>query len=302
MDPVQGGVFHDFTHARGAGALVQLPGLCARYRPAAELLAFFNFTGPTGSFKDSLAEGMIRLAEQTGALAPGALITEASAGSFGAALALAGHRTGHPVVLCLPSTVPLLRQQQLAGYGAKLALCGPTQEEGEQRATAIAAANNGYFMDRFANDLNPEYHRRVTGPALLQATGAKLDMVVAGVGTGGTISGVGEHIKAWTNGVQMVGIEPAESGVLTGGFAGPHGLAGIGCGFVPENYNPYIVDKVLRVSTGDGKQTAQDALLLDGLPLCPAAGAVLAGALSLAREAANAGKRIVAILGGSNQA
>ncbi|MBC5581237.1 pyridoxal-phosphate dependent enzyme [Anaerofilum sp. BX8] len=294
------GVYHDYTQARGAGVLVRAGGLAARYRLEAELLCFVNFFGPTDSFKDSLAEGMIRMAEQSGALAPGALITEAASGSFAAALALAGYRTGHPVTLCLPATAPLARQKQLAALGAKLALCNYVYGRAgcEKRAAEIAAERGGYFMDHYANDLNPEYHRRVTGPAILQATDARLDFIVAGVGSGGTISGVGEHVKAWTNGVQIVAVEPYESQVLSGGFAGQHGLAGLGCGFVPENYNPYIVDKIVPVSTGDGKKLAGEALLCDGLPLCPASGAVLAAALELARAPENRGKRIVALTGG----
>ena len=190
------GVYHDYTEARGAGMLVRAGGLAARYRLEAELLCFVNFFGPTDSFKDSLAEGMIRMAEQAGALAPGALITEAASGNFAAALALAGYRTGHPVVLCLPATAPLARQKQLSALGAKLALCNYVYGCAgcEKRAVEIAAERGGYFMNHYANDLNPEYHRRVTGPAILQATDARLDFIVAGVGSGGTISGVGEHV------------------------------------------------------------------------------------------------------------
>ena len=293
-------VCHDFTQARGAGMLVALPGFCARYRLKAQLLGFVNFSGPTGSFKDSLAEGMIRMAEQDGALAPSAPVTGAGSGGFAAALALAGYRTGHPVTLCLPATVPDARQRRLAALGARLVLCASMRgRDGcEQRAARIAAEGGGWFADYYADDRNPEFHRRVTGPAILRLTGGKLDAVVAGVGSGGTVSGVGEQIKAWTNGVRVVAVEPYESQVLTGGFAGAHGLAGIGCGFVPENYNPYIVDETIPVSTGDGEKIAGEVLCSDGLPLAPASGAVLAAALGLALREAYAGKRIVAILGG----
>lgn len=291
-------IWHDLTAARGAGVLVRLGGLAARYAAPAELLAFVPFAGPTGGFKDSLAEGMIRMAEQSGALAPGALVTESGAGAFSLALALAGYRTGHPVVLCVPAQTALARQQQLAEAGARLVLTAGERAACEKRAAALAAERGGYFMNRFANDLNPEYHRRVTGPALLQSAGAKLDFLVAGVGSGGTITGVGEYIKAWTNGVQVIAVEPAESQVLAGGFAGAHGLFGIGLGFVPENYNPYIADGLFPVSTGDGKKTAQEALLCDGMALGPASGAVLYAALSLACRPENAGKRVIALLGG----
>ena len=184
--------------------------------------------------------------------------------------------------------------------GAKLVLCSSAdgQRGWDDQAARLAAEQGGWFADYYADDLNPEFHRRVTGPAILKETEGKLDFVVAAVGSGGTISGVGEYIKAWTNGIRIVAVEPVESQVLSGGFAGPHGLEGIGCGFVPENYNPYIVDQVIPVSTGDGREAARQALLTDGLPLSPAAGAALAAALQLAVMPENAGKRVVAIVGG----
>lgn len=293
-------IFHDFTQVRGAGALIHLPGLSERCALAAELLCFANFSGPTGSFKDSLAEGMIRMAEQSGKLAAAAPVFGSGTGGFAAALTLAGYRTGHPVTLCIGAGAPTGRRQLLGELGAKLVLCSSAdgQRGWDDRAARLAAEQGGWFADYYADDLNPEFHRRVTGPAILKETEGKLDFVVAAVGSGGTISGVGEYIKAWTNGIRIVAVEPVESQVLSGGFAGPHGLEGIGCGFVPENYNPYIVDQVIPVSTGDGREAARQALLTDGLPLSPAAGAALAAALQLAVMPENAGKRVVAIVGG----
>lgn len=292
--------FHDFTQLRGAGALIQLPGLAAHFSLPAELLCFANFSGPTGSFKDSLAEGMIRMAEQNGVLAPAAPVFGSGAGGFAAALTLAGYRTGHPVTLCVGAGVLPARSRLLGELGAKLVLCPSTGGQGglDRRAARLAAERGGWFADYYGDDLNPEFHRRVTGPAILKATGEKLDFVVAAVGSGGTVSGVGEYIKAWTNGIRIIAVEPCESQVLSGGFAGPHGLEGIGCGFVPDNYNPYIVDRVLPVSTGDGREAARQALLCDGLPLSDTAGAALAAALQLAADPENAGKRVVAITGG----
>lgn len=292
--------FHDFTQARGAGVLIRMPGLTAHFSLKAELLCFANFSGPTGSFKDSLAEGMIRMAEQNGALSPAAPVFGTGTGGFAAALTLAGYRTGHPVTLCVGAGISPARSRLLGELGAKLVLC-PTaggQQRLDQKAAQLAAEQSGWFADYYGDDLNPEFHRRVTGPAILKATESKLDFVVAAVGSGGTISGVGEYIKAWTNGIQMIAVEPYESQVLSGGFAGPHGLEGIGCGFVPDNYNPYIVDRVVPVSTGDGREAARQALLCDGLPLSDAAGAALAAALQLAADPENGGKRVVAITGG----
>ena len=292
--------FHDFTQLRGAGELIKTPGLTERFSLSAELLCFVNFSGPTGSFKDSLAEGMIRMAEQNGLLAASAPVFGSGTGPFAAALTLAGYRTGHPVTLCVGASAPTARRQLLGELGAKLILCSSAdgQSGWGRRAAQLAAEQGGWFADYYADDLNPEFHRRVTGPAILKQTGEKLDFVVAAVGSGGTISGVGEYIKAWTNGIRIIAVEPVESQVLSGGFAGPHPLEGIGCGFVPDNYNPYIVDQVIPVSTGDSREAARQALLCDGLPLSDTSGAALAAALMLAAAPENAGKRIVAITGG----
>lgn len=294
--------YHDYQQAQGAGVLLQLPGLCARYRPQASLLCFLLPAGPTGTAKDSLAEGMIRLAEEAGALKPGALVTGAGAGDFPLALALACSRTGHPALLCLPPAAPPARRQLLAAAGAKLTLCTAAGREGyEGQAAALARQQGGWFADLYGSDLNPEYHRRVTGPALLKAAGNQLDLLVAGVGSGGLISGTGEFCCAWCERLRVAAVEPAESPVLSGGFAGPHGLEGIGCGFVPKNYNPYIIDRILPVSTGDGKAFAEKALLYDGLPLGAAAGAVLFAAMQLALAPENRGRQIVALLDGRVQ-
>ena len=295
-------VYHDYIQSQGAGVLLETPGLCARYHPAARLRCFLLPCGPTGTVKDGLAEGMIRLAEQAGVLKPGAVVTGAGAGDFAIALTLACIRTGHPVLLCLPAAAPPDRRQLLAALGAKLALGGAPSREGcERQAAELARQQGGWFADFYGSDLNPEYHRRVTGPALLKAAGTQLDFLVMGVGSGGLLSGVGESVSAWVSQLQVVAVEPTESPVLSGGFAGPHGLEGIGCGFIPQNYNPYIVDKIVQVSTGDGRTFAQKALLYDGLPLTPAAGAVLFAGMQLALAPENAGRQVVAVLDGRLQ-
>lgn len=291
-------IFHDLSQALGSGVAVQCSGLAARYHPPAELVCLLTGFGPTGTQSDCLAEGMIRLAEEKQALAKGQAIVEVGYGSFAAALTLAGYRTGHPVSLCVPASCPEPRKKQLTALGAHLVFCNALDGRigCENKAKAICAAHGAYYMNWCANDLNPEYHRRVTAPALLKAVDGKLDFLVCGVGSGGTISGCGEYVKAWTNGVRVVAVEPAESPVLSGGAPGRHAMDGIGFGFVPENYNPYIVDQVLPVTTGDGKKFAGEALLCDGIPASPAAGAVIGAGLEIAMDPANAGKRIVAIV------
>ena len=288
-------IYHDLSRAI-PGVAVRLSGLTARYDPPAELVAFVTGFGPTGTGRDALAEGMIRLAEEAGLLAAGQTIVETGSGSFAAALALAGYRTGHPVVLCLPDTVPENRRRQLSALGARLGICPHGRSGCEAKARHLAESRGYYYMDWCANDLNPEYHRRVTGPALRKALEDRLDFLVAGAGSGGTLTGCGEYLKAWSGNVKVVAVEPAESRVLSGGAPGRHGLEGIGFGFVPENYNPYIVNKVQPVTTGDGKKFAGEALLCDGIPASAAGGAVIGAGLELAMDPANAGKRVVVIV------
>lgn len=293
-------IYHDLNQAVSTGVLVRCHGLETRYHPHAELLCYINYFGPTGTFKDGLAEGMIRLAEEAGALLPGQPVVEIGHGSFAAALTLAGYRTGHPVTLVLPATAPEPRRKQLAALGAKLVLANSFDGRRgcEEKVAMVVKTQQAYYVNHCENDFNPEYHRRVTGPALLAACDNRLDRLVVGVGSGGTITGCGEYIKAWTNGVQVIGVEPSESRVLSGGPAMRHALEGIGLGFVPENYNPYIVDSILPVTTGDGKKFAGEALLCDGIAACPASGAVIGAALETAMDPANAGKRVIAIVGG----
>ena len=167
--------------------------------------------------------------------------------------------------------------------GAKLLYSSPLDGRRgmEQLARQTAESCGGYYMDYFANDDNPEHHRRVTGPAILKATGGQIDAVVAGVGSGGTVTGVGEHIRAWHDHIKIVAVEPYESQAIGGGFVGKHGIPGLGAGFVPANYNPYVVDLVMAVTSGDAQRAAREVLLTDGIPACPSAGAVLFAARQL---------------------
>jgi hypothetical protein len=155
---------------------------------------------------------------------------------------------------------------------------------------------NGYFVDQFDNEYNVEFHKRITGPALLQAVGGRLDIAVIGVGSAGTVTGVGEHLKAWAGNVKIVAVEPHECSVLSGGFAGKHQISGLGAGFKPGNYNPYIVDQIVRVPSHEAHRAASQLLLCEGIPAGAASGAVAAAAVQLASQPENAGKRIVALL------
>ncbi len=257
--------------------IVELAGFSARYALPGQLLAYLNYGGSTGSAKDALAEGMLALAVERGALKPGQPVVEASSGTFAVALTVAAVHSGHPVYLVMQGTVTPERQQYFTDLGARVVLTNYVYGRSGtlQRAQQICEEKGGYFVNYFSNDDNPEFHRRVTGPAILEAMEGNIGAVVAGVGSGGTITGVGEYLKAWAGNVWTVAVQPFESQTLTGGFSGKHGIAGLGAGFLPDNYNPYIVDEVLSVTTGDAKIAARELLTTDAIPAAISCGAVL---------------------------
>ena len=198
---------------------------------------------------------------------------------FGAALAVSCATTGHPCILVVPSNLPIARRKHLQDLGARIIACSSGGRRAMERiAEDTAKRYGGYYTHYFSNDDNPEYHRRVTGPQILKHAGDAIDAVVIGVGSGGTITGVAEYIKAWNSMVRIVAVEPAECAAISGGFIGQHSIAGIGPGFVPENYNPYVVDTVLTVTSADAERAAREVLFFDGVPACTSAGATLAAA------------------------
>ena len=263
--------------------IVELRGYLAACGLKGRLYAYLDYNGPTGTSRDSVAEGMLALAAEKHKLLPGQPIIEAASGSFAMALALAGRTAGHPVVLTMPEDAPALRQEYLLRLGAQI-LHSPAQRglAGARALAETTAAEKGwYYMNWLANDDNPEYHRRVTGPQILKAAGDAIDAVVIGVGSGGTITGVAEYLKAWNSMIRIVAVEPSECAAISGGFIGHHSIAGIGPGFVPENYNPYVVDTVLTVSSADAERAAREVLFYDGIPACSSAGATLCAATQL---------------------
>ena len=240
--------------------IVELRGYLAACGLKGRLYAYLDYNGPTGTSRDSVAEGM---------------------------LALAGRTAGHPVVLTMPEDAPALRQEYLLRLGAQI-LHSPAQRglAGARALAETTAAEKGwYYMNWLANDDNPEYHRRGTGPAIVQAISREgrslVDTITVGVGSAGTITGVGETIKAWTNDVRIVAVEPFENQALGGGFTGGHGIPDIGYGIVPGNYNAYVVDNVAAVTSTDANRAAQRVLATDAIPASPAAGAALHAAAQL---------------------
>lgn len=267
--------------------VVELRGYAAACGLNGRLYAYLDFYGPTGTARDRLAEGLLALAAQRGALSPGQPVVEAVSGSFATALALAGQIFGHPVVLAMPEDAPAHRQESLLRLGAQI-LHSPAHSglAGARALAAQTAVQRGwYHLNWLANDDNPEYHRRVTGPALVQSIAREgkslVDAVTIGVGSGGTVTGVGETIKAWTNDVRIVAVEPYESQALGGGLTGTHSIPGIGFGLVPENYNGYVVDNIAAVTSADALRAAQRVLRTDAIPADAASGAALHAAAQL---------------------
>ena len=280
-------IYPNFYQTLTPCPVVELRGYAAANGLKGRLFAYLDFNGPTGTARDGLAEGMLALAIEQKKLAPGQPIIEAVSGPFATALTLAGLTAGHPVVLVMPEDAPALRQETLLRLGAQIRH-SPARSgvNGARRLAAQTAAANGwYYMAWLANDDNPEYHRRVTGPAIVQSIAREgksaVDAIVIGVGSGGTVTGVGETIKAWTNDVRIVAVEPYESQALSGGLTGNHGIPEIGFGLVPENYNAYVVDNVAAVTTADAARAAQRVLRTDAIPASISAGAALHAAAQL---------------------
>ncbi len=259
-------------------------------------LEYFN---PGGSVKDRIALSMIEDAEARGVLTPGATIIEPTSGNTGVGLAWVGTSRGYRVVLTMPDTMSLERRRLLQAYGAELVLTpGAEGMKGAiRRADELRLATPGAVtLGQFVNPANPAIHERTTGEEIWQDTEGQVDIFVAGVGTGGTVSGTGARLKQHNPQVRVVAVEPASSAVLSTGVAGKHRIQGIGAGFVPQTYSSDVVDQVLTVSDEEAAAHARLLARNEGLLVGISSGAAYAAALRLARQPENAGKTIVALL------
>lgn len=265
----------------------------------AEVLVKLESLNPGGSVKDRIAAAMIEDAESEGKLKPGTTLIEPTSGNTGIGLAMVAAAKGYPLVLVMPDTMSVERRRLLQAYGARVILTpGAKGMRGAIAGAAkLLAGTPGAFQpSQFDNPSNPAVHRRTTGEEILSDTGGRLDAFVAGVGTGGTISGVGLLLRERIcNGVLIVAVEPEDSPVLSGGRPGPHKIQGIGAGFVPGNYDPSVVDRVVPVAYDDALQTARRLARDEGILAGISTGAILHAALEIAREL-GAGKRVVAIV------
>lgn len=265
----------------------------------ANIVAKLEYFNPGGSVKDRIARAMIEDAEERGLLKPGATIIEPTSGNTGVGLAWVGTSKGYRVVLTMPDTMSLERRNLLRAYGAELVLTpGAEGMKGAiAKATQLQEQTPGaIILGQFVNPANPAAHERTTGEEIWADTEGRIDIFVAGVGTGGTVSGTGRALKKHSPSVKVVAVEPASSAVLSTGTPGKHKIQGIGAGFVPQTYAADVVDKIVAVSDDDAKLHARLLAQGEGLLVGISSGAAYAGALRLARQPENQGKTIVALL------
>ena len=293
------GIYQRITDLIGGTPLLELGNYEKKNGLEATLLAKLEYFNPAGSIKDRIARAMLDDAEEKGLLKPGAVIIEPTSGNTGIGLAAVGASRGYRVILTMPETMSVERRNLLKAYGAELVLTdGSKGMKGAiAKAQELAEATPSSFIPgQFTNPANPEVHRRTTGPEIWADTEGKVDIFVAGVGTGGTITGVGEYLKSQNPNVKIVAVEPAGSPVLSQGKSGPHKIQGIGAGFVPETLNTAVYDEVIAVENDAAFAVGREIARTEGILVGISSGAALYAATELAKRPENKGKVIVALL------
>ena len=283
----------------GGTPLLELSHLEKELGLKARVLAKLEYLNPAGSVKDRIAKAMIDDAEATGKLKPGSLIIEPTSGNTGIGLAAVAAARGYRIIIVMPETMSVERRQLMKAYGAELVLSeGAKGMKGAiAKADELAAQIPGSFIPgQFVNPANPRIHRETTGPEIYADTDGQVDIFVAGVGTGGTITGVGEYLKSRKPEVKVVAVEPASSAVLSTGKAGPHKIQGIGAGFVPEVLNTAVYDEIIPVTNEDAFATGKLVGKKEGVLVGISSGAATWAAIELAKRPENEGKTIVVLL------
>ena len=292
-------IYKNITELIGRTPLMEVTNIEQEKQLKARILIKLEYFNPAGSVKDRAALSMIQEAEKQGKIRPGALIIEPTSGNTGIGLAAEATSRGYRTVFVMPETMSVERRKLLAGYGARIVLTeGSKGMSGAiARAEELAAENdNAIVLGQFVNPANPEAHYRTTGPEIWEDTEGKIDLFVAGVGTGGTITGTGRYLKEQKPDLKVIAVEPAGSPVLSGGKAGPHGLMGIGAGFVPEILDTEIYDRICTVAEEEAYEAARLLAHREGILTGITSGAALHAAVQEAERPENEGKTIVALL------
>lgn len=287
------------TELIGNTPLLELDAFSQKRNLETPIIVKIEFFNPGGSVKDRVALAMIEDAERSGKLRPGATIIEPTSGNTGVGLALVSAVKGYKLILTMPETMSVERRNLVKAYGATVKLTpGKDGMAGAIRAAEELrdATPGAVILQQFENPANPQRHYETTGVEIWNQTDGKVDIFVAGVGTGGTVSGIGKRLKENNPAVQIVAVEPASSPVLSGGKSGPHKIQGIGAGFVPKTYDPDVIDEVLQVENDDAIRTGRELAAEEGLLVGISSGAAVYAATQLAKRPENKGKRIVALL------
>ncbi len=293
------GIYRGIEELIGGTPLVELGNLAQSEKLEARVLAKLEYFNPAGSIKDRVAAEMIRDAEEKGLLKKGYTIIEPTSGNTGIGLAALGAAKGYRVVLTMPDTMSMERRNILKAYGAEVVLTeGAKGMAGAiEKARELAEKTEGGFIPgQFENPANPTAHKKTTGPEIWEATRGQVDILVAGVGTGGTISGTGAYLKEKNSNLKAVAVEPADSPVLSEGKGGPHKIQGIGAGFVPDTLDTEIYDEIIKVESAEAFEAARLLTKKEGFMTGISSGAALHAALLLAKRPENKGKTIVVIL------
>jgi len=297
-------IYKSLTDLIGKTPLLELSNYEQKHSLKATIVAKLEYFNPAGSVKDRIAKSMVDDAEARGFLKEGSVIIEPTSGNTGIGLASVAAARGYKIILTMPETMSIERRNLLKAYGAELVLTEGARgmkgaiEKAEELATVTP---NSFIPGQFVNPANPAVHKATTGPEIWDDTNGKVDFFVAGIGTGGTISGVGEFLKSQNPNVKIIAVEPAGSPVLSKGTPGPHKIQGIGAGFIPDTLNTKIYDEIIAVENDDAFTTGREISRVEGLLIGISSGAAIWAATELAGRSENAGKTIVVLLPDSGE-